>query len=163
MSAVIDFEIGQQVMVPMRGMCTVEDVKEEVMLGQSHKFVHLRPHRGEGVIKMPVNQLADQGVRSIETKEQILAVLEDETPVEDLSQMASFERLDLWTDKIRSGDYGTRIQVLREIALAEKKSQLDRQEQKFKKQLRLAARREIETALKTSAASAGRRLNLALQ
>jgi len=163
MSAVIDFEIGQRVMVPMRGMCQVEDVQEETMLGQTLKFVHLRPSGGKGIIKMPASQLEEQGVRPLVSKDEVLATLDSEVEVEDLSEMESFDRLERWTEMMRSGDYGTRIQVLREIQVVDKKDALDDQEKKFKKQVRLAARREIENVLDTSAAGAGRRLNEALR
>ena len=158
MSAVIDFEIGQRVMVPMRGMCQVEDVKEETMLGQTLRFVHLRPSAGKGIIKMPASQLEEQV-----SKDEVLATLDSEVEVEDLSEMESFDRLERWTEMMRSGDYGTRILVLREIQVVDKKDALDDQEKKFKKQVRLAARREIENVLDTSAAGAGRRLNEALR
>ena len=163
MSAVIDYEIGQRVMVPMRGMCSVEDVKEETMLGQTLRFVHLRPSRGKGIIKMPASQLEEQGVRPLVDKTEVLSVLDSEVEVEDLSEMESFDRLERWTDMMRSGDYGTRIQVLRELQIVDKKDALDDHEKKFKKQVRLAARREIENVLDTSAAGAGRRLNGALK
>lgn len=163
MSAVIDFEIGQRVMVPMRGMCQVEDVKEETMLGQTLRFVHLRPSAGKGIIKMPASQLEEQGVRPLVSKDEVLATLDSEVEVEDLSEMESFDRLERWTEMMRSGDYGTRILVLREIQVVDKKDALDDQEKKFKKQVRLAARREIENVLDTSAAGAGRRLNEALR
>ena len=163
MSAVIDYEIGQRVMVAMRGMCSVEDVKEETMLGQTLRSVHLRPSGGKGIIKMPANQLEEQGVRPLVNKDEVLSVLDSEVDVEDLSEMESFDRLERWTDMMRSGDYGTRIQVLRELQIVDKKDALDDHEKKFKKQVRLAARREIENVLGTSAAGAGRRLNEALK
>lgn len=163
MSSIIEFEIGQKVMVPMRGLCSIEAVQEETMLGQTLRFVHLRPSRGKGIIKMPASQLEELGVRSLVDKTEVLSVLESDWEVEDLSEMESHERLERWTEMMRSGDYGTRIQVLREIATVAKKDSLDSLEVKFQKQTRLAARREIESVLKTSPAGAGRKLNLALE
>jgi RNA polymerase-interacting CarD/CdnL/TRCF family regulator len=163
MSTVIDFEIGQKVMVPMRGMCRVEDVREETMLGQTLRFVHLKPSRGKGLIKMPASQLEGQGVRPLVDKAEVLAVLESDEEVDDLSEVESYERLDRWTEMMRSGDYGTRIQVLRQISLVAKNGALDEQEKRFQKHVRLAARREIENVLNTSAAGAGRKLNLAIK
>ncbi|MCA9780746.1 MAG: hypothetical protein KC800_28695, partial [Candidatus Eremiobacteraeota bacterium] len=131
--------------------------------GQTLRFVHLRPSAGKGIIKMPASQLEEQGVRPLVSKDEVLATLDSEVEVEDLSEMESFDRLERWTEMMRSGDYGTRILVLREIQVVDKKDALDDQEKKFKKQVRLAARREIENVLDTSAAGAGRRLNEALR
>lgn len=157
------FEVGQKVMVPMRGMCTIEGIEEETMLGQTMSFAKLRPHGGKGVIKVPTKQLIEQGVRGLVSKDELLAGLESTDEVEDLSEVVPYERLDRWTEQMRNGDYGTRIQVLREIALVEKKGALDTQEKKFHKQVRTAARNEIQSVLGTSAAGAGRKLNEALK
>ena len=163
MSTAINFEIGQRVMVPMRGMCLIEDVQEETMLGQTMRFVHLKPHRGKGIIKVPASQLEEQGVRPLVDESEVISVLEGEHEVEDHSKVESYDRLERWTEMMRSGDYGTRVQVLREMALVEKKDSLDDQERKFQKTVRIAARREIESVLNTSAAGAGRRLNAAIK
>jgi CarD family transcriptional regulator len=163
MSSGIEFEIGQKVMVPMRGMCRIEDVQEETMLGQTLRFVHLKPSRGKGIIKVPASQLQEQGVRPLVDKTEVISVLEDDYEVEDFSSVDNYERLDRWTEMMRGGDYKTRVQVLREIALVDKKGGLDDQERKFQKTVRVAARREIESVLNTSAAGAGRRLNAAIK
>jgi len=163
MSLVMDFKVGQTVVVPMRGMCSVEDVREETMLGQTMQFIHLRPRQGSGIIKIPANQLRDQGVRSLADKDEVLSSLSSKEKVEDVSEMESLDRLDRWTEILRSGDYRSRIQVLREIVLASKKTKLDEHERKFEKQVRLAARSEIESVLETTAAAAGRRLNEAVR
>ena len=157
------FEVGQKVMVPMRGMCTIVGIREETMLGQTLSFAELKPHGAKGVIKVPTKQLEEQGVRALVSEEELMAGLESEEDVEDFSATVPFERLDRWTDMMRNGDYGARIRVLREIALVEKRGALDAQEKKFHKQVRLAARNEIQSVLGTSAASAGRRLNEALK
>lgn len=157
-----EFEIGLKVMVPMRGMCRVTEIKEETILGQSLTFVHLKPSKGKGIFKMPIEQLEGLGIRPLVGKEEVLKALEQKPEVMDLSDLNSPDRMERWAEMMRSGDYGTRLQVLREISHLDEGTHLDDQEKKFKKQVRLAARREIESALGTSAAGAGRRLNLAI-
>ena len=156
------FEIGQEVMVPMRGLCEIVDVKVETILDQTIGFVHLKPRSGDSLVKMPVKQLQEQGVRSLVSEEEILAALEPAEEVEDLSELNFIDRIERWTHVLRDGDYGVRVQVLREMQLVEKKGELSKQERSLQKKTRLAARREIETVLQTSAAAAGRRLNLAI-
>jgi RNA polymerase-interacting CarD/CdnL/TRCF family regulator len=162
MTTISDYEIGQQLMVPMRGMCTIVEVTKESILDQELVFVHLKQKRGKGVLKMPVKQLEEQGVRPLVSKEEMLAALNDESEVEDLSEEESVDRLERWTSMMRSGDYGVRLQVLREITLVDHKDKLDDHEKRFQKNVRLAARREVESVLGTSAAGAGRKLNTAL-
>lgn len=162
MTTASDYEIGQKLMVPMRGMCTVVEVTEESILGQDLVFVHLKQRRGKGILKMPVKQLEEQGVRPLVTKEEMLEALADDREVEDHSEMDSMERLERWTSMMRSGDYGVRLQVLRELTLVDRLDKLDDHEKRFHKNVRLAARREVECVLGTSAAGAGRKLNTAL-
>ena len=162
MSKTLNYEIGQDVMVPLRGLCTVTRVEEETMLGQTLTFVHLKPKGGKGIIKVPASQLGEQGVRPLVGKEELLGALDEKVKVEDLSKMESLDRLERWTEMLKNSDYGTRIQVLRELALVEKRDQLDSHEKKLMNQVRLAARREIESVLETSAAGAGRKLNEAI-
>ena len=162
MSETSEFQIGEKVMVPMRGMCKIVKIEEETILGQTLTFVHLKPSRAKGLIKVPSTQLEGQGVRALVGKDELLKVLDSEPEVEDLSDEDAGDRMPRWMGMLRNADYATRLQVLRELMLLDKQSLLNAQEKRFKKQVRLTARREIESALETSAAGAGRKLNLAV-
>lgn len=158
-TSTIEFKIGQEVMVPMRGLCELKALKSESILGQELKMAVLKPQRGETLLKIPVDQLEEQGVRELASEEELKEAKKQAENALDLNEQNFVERLDRWTDLIRDGDYGSRILVLREIELVRRQGNLKKEEESFRKKVRLAARRELENVLQTSASSAGRRLN----
>ena len=157
------YEIGQKVMVPMRGLCEIKELISESILGQELKMAVLKPRRGKTLIKIPLDKLDEQGVRELATAEELENAAAQLGEIEDLNEMNFVERLDRWTDLIRDGDYGSRLQVLKEIELVEKAGNLNTREGKFRDTVRVAARRELESVLKIGASAAGRKLNLMLE
>lgn len=163
MSATLEYEIGQEVMVPMRGLCKIKGLEVETILGQELRMAILEPRRGNDIIKIPVDQLDVQGVRELASESELFEAAEEAAEIMDLNEENFVERLERWTELIRNGDYGSRIQVLKEIELVRKAGNLNKREDAFRKKVRLAARREIENVLEISASGAGRKLNLMLK
>ncbi len=146
-------------MVPGRGLCKIKDLKIETILDQQIGLAILEPRRGNDLLKIPIDQLEKRGVRELATEEELDNVMENLGEIQDLRETDPVERIARWTELLHEGDYGCRLLVLKEIALVEKAAELNPREKKFKQRIRMAARREIESILGTSASNAGRRLN----
>jgi RNA polymerase-interacting CarD/CdnL/TRCF family regulator len=152
-------------MVPLQGRCTIVDVSEETILGETIAFVTLRPF-GEngGLIKIPLESMDARGVRPVMEPTRMLDILETPLRAEpEEVQMRPHQRFKRWVDLLRSGEPGVRRQILRELQDVEKVSKkLTKQETELRQRLRSAFLLEVEAALGLSPSQAGRLINRSL-
>lgn len=156
-----EFACGTQVMVPFHGLCEVQGLHEEQILGESCLFYHLQPQNDKTLLKIPVDQAAARGVRAVAEREQLTEILKRTQENWSPEGQTPSTRLKHWNEMLRSGEAGCRLQILQQIQQTEQSFRLTKPEQELRDRLRLAFRSEVQVVLDISGAHAGRLVNQA--
>ena len=133
------FSVGDKAVYPAQGVGIVEAIETKEFGGEQHEFYVLRICDSDMLIMVPINNVAQVGMRCLVAKEQIhevFAVLQDtEAPIGNVSSWSRRQRD--YTEKIKSGDLLCVAAVLRELYLISAGKELSYGE---KKVLELARR-----------------------
>lgn len=124
------YSIGAEVVHPMHGAATVEEIKEIEIVGQKHKYYALRFTLGNMVTNVPVANCENIGIRDVVDKETARKALEHfrDAEITDDSNWNKRQRDNM--DKIKSGDLFQVIEVLKDLMYRDKIKGLSTSERK---------------------------------
>lgn len=125
------FEIGDKVVYPMHGAGTIENVELKEILGEERRYFIMKMPIGEMKVMIPIDNMAEVGVREIISKEEmeeVMTVLRG-----DRGKMPQNwnRRFRLNMDKIKSGDIYEIAAVVRNLMLLDNEKGLSTGERKM--------------------------------
>ncbi len=125
------FNIGDKVVYPLHGAGTIEAIEEKEILGEVKKYFILRMPIGNIKISIPIDKIAEIGVREVFSEEEIepvIRVLEGKgTQMPDNWSQRYRENL----DKIKTGDIFEIARVVRNLSIRDSKKGLSAGEKKM--------------------------------
>lgn len=125
------FNIGDKVVYPLHGAGTIEAIEEKEILGEVKKYFILRMPIGNIKISIPIDKIAEIGVREVFKKEElepVIRVLEGKgTQMPDNWSQRYRENL----DKIKTGDIFEIARVVRNLSIRDYKKGLSAGEKKM--------------------------------
>ncbi|NLY55812.1 MAG: CarD family transcriptional regulator [Firmicutes bacterium] len=125
------FNVGDRVVYPMHGAGIIEAIEEREVLGEKQSYYIMHLPVGDMKVMVPVNAVADIGLREVITKEEIpkvLEILDGET--EKMSSNWN-RRYRANLEKIKSGDIYELTEVVKYLSVREQEKGLSTGERKM--------------------------------
>lgn len=121
----VAFEIGDKAVYPQRGVAEIQGIETLEICGTTNRFYVLRCLDSDNIIRVPVKNVDQVGLRSLVTESQIEKVLEalqaDDLAVKEPNWNRRHRR---YVEKMKSGDLTEVAQVLRDLHLTSADKQL---------------------------------------
>ena len=155
--------VGTRLMVPFYGVCEVVAADSELILGQDLFFYQLKPAESNTLLKIPANQFARLGIRSLASPGRLATILGSQPDGIKVDGAYAHQRMTDWKNLLRSGETGCRLKLLVKMDSLEKEGiQFSLAEQDLRKRALLSFRHELELVLDLSASEADRLVNEAV-
>ena len=127
----VTFNIGDKVVYPMHGAGIIEAIEEKEVLGERHKYYVMKLPIGEMKVMIPVDNVAELGLRQViddEGVEKVFDILRGEQTA--MSQNWN-RRYRANMEKIKSGDIFEVAEVVRNLAIRDREKGLSTGERKM--------------------------------
>lgn len=125
------FKIGETIVHPDEGICTVEDIrKEEFVKGQSQEYYVLRPAETEMVVYVPLAQDRVK-LRYPMTEQQVYALAEQAATASPVWSDNEHERQARLTAALRSGDPVRWMRLVQDVRAERMRRQADNKKLRF--------------------------------
>lgn len=125
------FAIGDKIVYPMHGAGVIEEIEEKKILGENRKYYILRVPCGDMKIMVPVDNVAEVGVRDIMTAEklsQVITFLGEQST--DMSNNWN-RRFRENQEKLKTGDSFEVAEVIRNLMRTDMEKKLSTGEKKM--------------------------------
>lgn len=125
------FNIGDKVVYPMHGAGVIDNIEEKEILGEKKKYYIMRMPIGDMKVMIPVDNIADIGIREIITEdglEEVITILEgDKTKMPQNWNRRYRKNM----ERIKSGDIFEIAAVVRNLTLRDEERTLSTGERKM--------------------------------
>ncbi len=125
------FEIGDKIVYPMHGAGTIESIETKEILGEKRKYFIMTMPIGDMKVMIPIDNMAEVGVREIISKEEMEEVITILKGDKGKMPQNWNRRFRLNMDKIKSGDIYEIGAVVRNLMLLDKEKGLSTGERKM--------------------------------
>ncbi len=148
------FAVGDVVMYPQHGAASVERIERHEAFGEEREYYVLRMHRGDLIVKVPVDSADRVGVRppaSADEVDDILAVLAKA----DVRVPSNWSRrFKNHQEKMKTGDVYQVAEVVRNLALRKRTAELSSAERSMYDRAREILLSELTPALQMTSEEA---------
>ncbi|HTW06367.1 MAG TPA: CarD family transcriptional regulator [Acidimicrobiales bacterium] len=158
----MSFDVGDKVVYPHHGAAVVERREVLADLGDPREYLVLRVAYGDLTLKVPVDSMADVGIREVindEEVEEVFAVLRKK----DVRMPTNWSRrYKNHVEKLKSGDIYQVAEVVRNLSNRDKDKGLSAGEKRMLNKARQILVSELTFAIGVSQAEAEKKLDEAL-
>ena len=125
------FNIGDKIVYPMHGAGVIEAIEEKEILGEKQKYYIMKLPIGDMKVMIPLNSVAEVGLRKVITDRDIDKVFEVLKSKKTAMSSNWNHRYRANLEKIKSGDIYKVAEVVRNLMLREKEKGLSTGERKM--------------------------------
>ncbi|MFA7175490.1 MAG: CarD family transcriptional regulator [Kiritimatiellia bacterium] len=125
------FQIGDKVVYPMHGAGTIEAIEEKEILGEKHRYYIMRMPIGDMKVMIPMNNVAEIGLRQTIGPVEITQVYEILRGERTGMSQNWNRRYRANMEKIKSGDVYEVAEVVRNLSIRDREKGLSTGERKM--------------------------------
>ncbi len=125
------FNIGDRVVYPMHGAGIIEAIEEREVLGEKQSYYIMHLPVGDMKVMVPVNSVADIGLREVISEKEIPKVLEILDGETEMMSSNWNRRYRANLEKIKSGDIFELTEVVKYLSVREQEKGLSTGERKM--------------------------------
>ncbi|MCI7238264.1 MAG: CarD family transcriptional regulator [Anaerococcus sp.] len=125
------FKIGDKIVYPMHGAGTIDAIEKKEFLGEEKEYYILKMPIGDMDISIPTSKINDMHIREVISKEEgdkVLAILDDEPSKMSNNWTARYRQNQ---EILKQGDIYEIAEMVRNLALLDKKKGLSTTEKKL--------------------------------
>jgi len=159
----LKFKIGETVVEPTLGICTIEGVKRMTIDGKTDDYYVFQAQTGNARVMVPRDQVEKRGVRRPMTKEEIRKIFNLlKVPVSPSREDAKMQYMG-YREVLKSGDPVRITKLLRELYTLEQADELKGKEREIMEQAKKFLIEEITFVKGASKTSVSEQINESLR